>query len=195
MTSVAGFFLPTIGLPFLLFPFLSLIAGAGVTDLFGISTQPATKITMLSVAAVLYAVIMYFTYYRQTKDFLHVYERGCIVRMLYAPKVIRFDDLEKITFGVEVFGRPRDDEEAMIFLGPTYKGPPPNAAYSAVNFYRLRSRKVVVKTLLQRFDRRDLRKFFEIVADICPRAMPPRYVKPARRDAPNPGFGFPSIKT
>ena len=195
MASVAGYFYAVIGLPICFFPFVALGVAIGFVELFGISTQPATRITLLLVATLAYAVIMYFAYYRQSKDFLHVYERGCIIRMLYLPKVIRFDDLEKITFGFELFGRPRDDEKAMIFLGTTYSGPPPNAAYSAVNFYRLRSRKAVFKMFLQRFDRRDLRKFFEIVADLCPRAMPPRYVKQARRDTPDPGFGFPSIKT
>lgn len=182
LASGQGYVLTYVGLPLLAYPFIGLLVGLGAVKLFDVGTQPAIKIVMLATAIVVWAVLLYFTYYHQSKDYLHVYERGFVLKFTYPKKTIRFDDLEKITFGMQIFGKAiGDEEEALTFLHPTYNGPPPNAAHSAIYVYRRDGSKFVVRQFFQRYERRDLVKMFEIIDTVRPGSLPARYVNPGNK--------------
>lgn len=185
LVSVGGMLPTAIGLPLVILPMISMIVGVGIHMLSGVESKPASLIVLFGSSAVLYAVLFYLCFFLPGGDHIEVFERGFVARLYGFKRTVRFDDIQRVTFGLELFGKALGDEkEAIIFLGPTYTRAPPNAAHAAINFYRRSGGKTTIKNFFQRYNRVDLRKLIELIDATCPGTLPAAYVNSTKRQAP-----------
>jgi hypothetical protein len=188
--SVQGL-VPTVIFALLGLPMISMIITVGINVLAekaGIAAASGTttaKIVLLGSWAVLFAILFYFCYLWPAGDYIDVFERGFVARVFGFKRTVRFDDIQRVTFGIELFGKALGDEnEAIIFLRPTYTREPPNAAHAAINFHRRSGGKITIKNFFQRFNRVDLRKLIELIDKTCPGTLPAGYVNPTKQQPP-----------
>jgi len=182
--SVQGL-VPTVIFALLGLPMISMLIAAGILALVDTSNTTTAKIVFLGSSAVLFAALFYLSYLLPGGDHIVVFERGFVARVFGFKRTVRFDDIQRVTFGIELFGKAIGDEgEAIIFLRPTYTREPPNAAHAAINFYRRSGGKTTIKNFFQRFNRVDLRKLVELIDATCPGTLPAGYVNPTKHQPP-----------